>query len=133
MSQDSLTPGLAGELETTVNETNIASHLGSGNAAVFATPAMITLMERASVAAVDPHLPAGKASVGIAIDVRHLAATPVGMKVRGRSELLEVDGRWLTFRVDAFDEVEKIGEGTHHRAVVDVERFMAKVAEKSPG
>ncbi len=131
MSQQSLKPGLTGELETRVDENNVASHVGSGSAAVFATPAMIALMERASVAAVDPHLPAGQASVGIEIDVRHLAATPLGMTVRARSELLEVDGRRLTFRVEAFDEAEKIGEGRHRRAIIDVERFLAKVAQKA--
>jgi predicted thioesterase len=131
MTQHSLKPGLTGELETTVDENNVASHVGSGNAAVFATPAMITLMERASVAAVDSYLPDGQTTVGIEVNVHHLAATPLGMKVRARSELLEIDGRWLTFRVEAFDEAEKIGEGSHRRAIIDVERFLAKVAQKA--
>ncbi|MBC7265021.1 MAG: thioesterase [Chloroflexi bacterium] len=92
---------------------------------------MVRLMERASVAAVDPLLPDGYRSVGVALDVKHVAPTPVGMAVRARAELLAVDGRKLTFRVEAWDAVEKIGEGIHQRAIVELARFGAKAAQKA--
>ena len=127
---EEIVPSLVGEIEMVVHEENTASHLGSGNVAVLATPEMIRLMERAAVAAVDHLLPDGHGTVGVAVDVRHLAATPVGMKVRAQAELTAVEGRKLTFRVEAFDEVEKIGEGTHRRVVIDLERFKARVRAK---
>jgi len=113
-----------------VTEVNTAKHLGSGNVAVFATPEMVRLMERASVAAVDHLLPEGRRTVGVALEVTHLAATPLDMTVTARAELLAVDGRRLTFRVEAFDEVEKVGEGTHQRYVIDVARFQQRAAQK---
>jgi fluoroacetyl-CoA thioesterase len=88
-------------------------------------------MEYASVAAIDHLLPEGHASVGTAVDVRHLAATPVGEQVRARSEVIAVDGRQVTFRVQAWDEHELIGEGTHTRFVIDVARFWQRVQEKA--
>lgn len=127
---EEIVPSLLGEIEMVVHEENTASHLGSGNVAVLATPEMIRLMERAAVAAVDHLLPDGHGTVGVAVDVRHLAATPVGMKVRAQAELTAVEGRKLTFRVEAFDEVEKIGEGEHRRVVIDVERFKERVEAK---
>jgi len=127
---DKLAPGLMGESRVTVTEVNTASHLGSGNVAVFATPEMVRLMERASVAAVDHLLPEGRRTVGVALEVTHLAATPLDMTVTARAELLAVDGRRLTFRVEAFDEVEKVGEGTHQRYVIDVARFQQRAAQK---
>ena len=101
--------------------------------AVFGTPALVALMERAAVDAVTPHLPPGKTSVGGRIDVRHLAATPVGMRVRARAELVEIEGRRLVFSVEAWDEVEQVGEATHERFVVDEERFAAKADAKGLG
>jgi predicted thioesterase len=91
---------------------------------------MVRLMEQAGVAAVDHLLPEGRRTVGVALEVKHLAATPVGMTVTARAELVAVEGRRLAFRVEAFDEVEKVGEGTHERYVVDVARFQQRVAEK---
>lgn len=126
-----ITPGLKGEVTLRVEPEHTAKHLGSGSVLVLATPQMILLMEMASVHAVDHLLPAGQRTVGIGLDVRHLAATPVGMTVIAKSELVEVDGRRLHFRVEVCDEQEKVGEGTHSRAIIDVERFGQKVQEKS--
>ena len=127
---EEIVPGLVGETEMVVREENTARHLGSGNVAVLATPEMIRLMERAAVAAVDHLLPDGYRTVGVEVDVRHLAATPVGMRVRVQAELVAVEGRKLTFHVEAFDEVEKIGEGAHWRVIIDLERFKERVEAK---
>lgn len=127
---DRLVPGLIGESQTVVTEDNTAKHLGSGNVEVFATPEMVRLMEIAGVAAVDHLLPEGQRTVGVALDVKHLAATPLGMTVTARAELVAVEGRRLTFRVEAFDGVEKVGEGTHQRYIVDVARFQDRIEKK---
>ena len=124
--------GLVGERETMVEAGNTAQHLGSGAVSVFATPEMVRLMERAAVAAVDHLLPEGYRTVGIHVDVRHLAATPLGMTVRARAELLDVEGRKLTFRVEAFDDVEKVGEGVHRRMIVRLAKFKERAQSKSP-
>jgi fluoroacetyl-CoA thioesterase len=128
---EEIIPGLVGQTELLVGEENTARHLGSGNVAVLATPEMVRLMEKAAVAAVDHLLPDGYRTVGVAVNVRHLAATPVGMRVRAQAELVTVEGRKLTFRVEAFDEVEKIGEGEHRRVIVELERFRERVEAKS--
>src|SRR5260221_14043912 len=112
-----ITPGLVGEAHATVDDSMLASALGSGAVQVFSTPSMIALMEGAACRAVESVLPPGQTTVGTHLDVRHLAATPLGLEVRARAELLEVDGRTLKFRVEAFDAQEKIGEGTHERAI----------------
>ena len=127
---EQIVPGLVGQTELLVGEENTASHLGSGNVAVLATPEMIRLMEKAAVAAVDHLLPDGYRTVGVEVNVRHLAATPVGMRVRAQAELIAVEGRRLTFRVAAFDEVERIGEGEHRRVIIDLERFKERVEAK---
>jgi fluoroacetyl-CoA thioesterase len=129
MSVD-LEPGMAGEARAVVDGTNVASAYGSGSIDVFATPAMIALMENAARNCVDPHLPEGSISVGTRVDVRHLAATPMGMSVVAHAELIEVDGRRLVFRVTASDQTEMIGDGTHERAVVDLERLLARARSK---
>ncbi len=122
--------GLTGEREIQVEAAQTARHLGSGNVSVLATPEMIRLMEGAAVSAVDPLLPEGYSTVGIQVQVNHLAATPPGMRVRVRAELQQVDGRKLTFRVQAFDEVEQVGEGTHQRMIVELARFKQRVEAK---
>jgi fluoroacetyl-CoA thioesterase len=127
---EEIVPGLVGQSEMVVHEENTARHLGSGNVAVLATPEMVRLMEKAAVAAVDHLLPEGYRTVGAEVDVRHLAATPVGMKVRVQAELVAVEGHKLTFRVEADDEVERIGEGEHRRVIIDLERFKARVEAK---
>ena len=98
---------------------------------VFGTPALVGLMEASAVKALEGHLPDGQTTVGGHIDVRHLAATPVGMQVRARAELISIEGRKLTFRIEAWDEVEKIGEAVHERFVIDKEKFIARAHEKS--
>ncbi|MFZ5917979.1 MAG: thioesterase family protein [Chloroflexota bacterium] len=127
-----LTPGLMGERSTVVTEANTARHLGSGSVEVLATPEMIRLMEQAAVAAVDHLLPQGQRTVGVQVDVRHLAATPLGMTVTARAKLLEVDNRRLLFHVTAYDDADKIGEGTHERFIVDLARFAERLAKKRP-
>jgi fluoroacetyl-CoA thioesterase len=126
-----LKPGLVGEAVLVVQATHTASHLGSGGVEVLATPVMIALMEEAARTSVDSKLEAGQMSVGVNLNVSHLAATPIGMQVTSRAELLGVDGRKLTFKVEAYDEKEKIGEGTHTRAIINLERFMSRVHEKA--
>jgi fluoroacetyl-CoA thioesterase len=128
---DKIKPGLVGEKTTTVTEALTARHLGSGGVLVYATPAMIALMEGAAVAAIDPLLPAGQASVGVAVSIRHLAATPVGHQVRARAEVTSIEGRQVTFTAQAWDEQELIGEGSHTRFVVDVARYQQRLATKA--
>jgi predicted thioesterase len=122
--------GLEAETTTCVDERLLATDMGSGSVAVYATPAMVALMEAAAVAALAPVLPKGRSSVGIAIDVRHIAATPPGQNVRARAEVIAVDGGKVTFQVQAWDERELIGQGSHTRYVIDVARFMARVEAK---
>lgn len=126
-----IVPGLASECQLSVGEENTAAHLGSGDVSALATPEMIRLMEKASVAAVDHLLPEGYKTVGVLVNVHHLAATPMGMEVRVRAELAEVDGRRLVFHVEAHDELEKVGEGEHHRMIINVEKFEGKMSGKS--
>ena len=128
---EEIVPGLVGQCKLVVRQENTAQHLGSGNVAVLATPEMIRLMEKAAVAAVDHLLPAGYRSVGVEVHVRHLAATPVGMRVQAQAELIAIEGRKLTFRVEVDDEAERIGEGEHGRVIIDVERFKERVEAKS--
>lgn len=118
--------------ETTkvVTEELTASAFGSGLVRAFATPAMIALMENASVNAIREYLPLGQTSVGVEVNVKHLAATPIGMRVRVRARVLSVEKRRVTFQVEAWDEKERIGEGTHVRAIVDEARFNEKIAHK---
>lgn len=124
------TPGLTGEATATVDHTNTAASLGSGLVPVYGTPALVALLELAAVHAVMEHLPDGSTSVGTHLDVRHTAATPVGMRVRATATLTAVDGRRLTFAVEAHDELEKVGEGTHTRVVVETARFMQRTEQK---
>jgi predicted thioesterase len=123
--------GLTGEARVQVTPEVTAQHMGSGTVSVFATPEMVLLMERAAVAALAPRLAPGQQSVGTMVNVRHLAATPLGATVTAHAELIAVDGRRLTFRVSAHDGTELIGEGSHERAVIDLARFEAKVAAKT--
>lgn len=123
-------PGLFTEFEHTVEETDTASHWGSGGLPVFSTPALVGLMESTAVIALRGHLPAGQTTVGGHIDVHHLAATPVGMRVRARATLVAIDGRKLTFKIQAWDDKELIGEADHDRFIVDEKKFMKKADEK---
>jgi predicted thioesterase len=126
-----LTPGLKAETEITVSEADTAARWGSGLVPVYSTPALVGQMENTAVVALAGHLPAGQTTVGGRIDIRHLAPTPVGMKVRAVAELTGVEGRKLVFRIEAWDQVEKVGEALHERFVIDEAKFMARVQGKS--
>ena len=125
-----LSRGVRGTQIEIVSEKNIASALGSGGLAVYATPCLITLMEYCAMESVKPFLPAGSSTVGTLINVKHLAATPIGMTVRCETELIEVDRRRLVFLCRAYDEAGLIGEGTQERFIVDNEKFMEKTQAK---
>jgi len=120
-----------GEARTRVTGDNTALKFGSGKVDVFGTPAMIALMEEASINTVDKNLPEGFATVGIELNIKHIAATPKGMNITASAELTEIDGRRLVFKVEAFDEVEKIGEGTHKRYIIELEKFRERAQGKS--
>jgi predicted thioesterase len=123
-------PGLTGTAELVVGREHTAPHVGSGAVAVLATPVMINLMEAAALAAIEALLPAGYQSLGIHLEVRHFAATPVGLRLMAAAEVMAVEGRTIAFRVEARDERERVGEGTHQRVVVDVARFDQRVRAK---
>jgi predicted thioesterase len=129
-TMNDLTIGLKAETEITVSEADTAARWGSGLVPVYSTPALVGQMENTAVVALTSHLPAGQTTVGGRIDIRHLAPTPVGMKVRAVAELTEVEGRKLVFRIEAWDEVEKVGEALHERFVIDEAKFMARVQAK---
>ncbi|MBC7543343.1 MAG: thioesterase family protein [Candidatus Sericytochromatia bacterium] len=124
--------GISGHADTQVDNLNTAVAVGSGALPVFATSAMLALMEQAAVAAVGPHLPLGTTTVGTGLHVKHLAATPLGHHIQATATLHAVEGQRLTFNVAAFDEKEKIGEGTHERFVVHAERFLQRISHKQP-
>jgi fluoroacetyl-CoA thioesterase len=123
--------GSQAELTLLVSPPHLASRWGSGGVNVFATPHMIGLMEQAAVRAVDHLLPSGYCSVGVHVDVRHLAATPPGHHVIARAVLQEIDGRRLVFRVTAEDVAGPIGEGIHERFVVNLHDFIERAAQRS--
>ena len=125
-----LEPGIKGYAETMVDDTNVASAIGSGAFLVYSTPSMILLMEKASHLSVKPFLDEGFDTVWINLDVAHLASTPKGQKVHAESELIAVDGKVLTFKVTAYSEIEKIGEGIHKRCVINNQRFLEKMEER---
>jgi fluoroacetyl-CoA thioesterase len=124
-------PGLVGEVEIVVQPQDTADALGNRGVHVLATPRLVGLLEDAGIRAVQPHLPAGAGTVGTRIDVKHLAATPVGMRVRARAVLRQVDGRRYVFDVEAHDDHEKVAEGTHERFQINQARFLERVAEKA--
>lgn len=126
-------PGLTGAAEMTVAPEHTAPRVGSGRIAVLATPVMINLIEAAALAAVEHLLPDGHQSLGMQLDVGHFAATPVGLHVAAAAEVIEVEGRTITFRVEARDEREAIGGGIHKRVVVNVAKFDARVQRKRGG
>lgn len=125
--------GLIGEATVQVAPELTARHLGSGTVSVFATPEMVRLMERAAVNGLAPYLAPNQQSVGTLVNVRHLAATPLGATVTARAELVAAEGRRLTFKVSAHDGAELIGEGLHERALIDLARFEARLKAKAGG
>jgi fluoroacetyl-CoA thioesterase len=129
-STEKLKPGLKGAAELVVGEEHTAPRVGSGRVHVLATPVMINLIESAALAAIEHLLPPGYQSLGTRLDVRHFAATPVGMRVRADVEVVKVEGRTVEFRIAVTDEKEAIGDGAHERMVVNVARFDVRVQEK---
>lgn len=122
--------GLKGTAERMVTPEMTAAAAGSGAQEVLATPVMIGMMENAALTSLQPYLEPGQSSVGTRICVSHVSATPVGMRVRAESEVVEVDRRRIVFNVRALDEAGLVGEGTHERFIIDAERFMAKCEAK---
>lgn len=131
MTLEGLQPGLAHEVSWMVDEGRTAAHLGSGTLRVFATPSMVLMMEDTCRRMVEPYLTAGQSTVGVSLKVRHLAPTPMGHTVRCRAEVVAVEGAVVTFRAEVWDPVEKVGEGEHKRAVIDVDRFLRRVEAKA--
>ena len=125
-----LEKGIKGQEEITVNENNTAEALGSGSLAVFATPAMIALMEKTARLSVAPYLEEGQSTVGTRLEVSHVAASPIGAHIHAESTLVEIDRRMLTFEVKAYADGELIGEGRHQRCIIYAERFMEKALAK---
>ena len=126
-----IAPGLVGEVEIVVQPPDTADALGNAGMHVLATPRLVGLVEEAAIKAVQAALPAGAGTVGTRLDVKHLAATPVGMRVRARAVLREVDGRRYVYDVEAHDDQEKVAEGWHERFRIDQARFLQRVAEKA--
>jgi predicted thioesterase len=125
-----LRTGLAGRVEIVVADQHTAPHVGSGHVHVLATPVMVNLMEAAALQAVENLLPDGFQTVGTRLDIRHFAATPVGLRVVARAEIISIDGRTITYRLAAEDEREPIGDGTHERIVINVARFDERMDAK---
>lgn len=124
-------PGATAEVGYTVTEDKTAHAMGNQGVHVLATPYVVGLLENAAGAVIHPHLPAGAGTVGTMVEMKHLAATPVGMKVRAKATLLETDGRRFLFSVEAWDEKEKIAEGRHERFVVpDMTKFLGRAMTK---
>ena len=125
-----LQPGIKGHKEQVVTPAMSAARVGSGLVDVFATPMLVALVEQTCYESVLPHLDEGQGTVGTLVNVSHVSATPIGMRVWCDSELVEVDRRRLVFHMQAYDEAGLIGEGTHERFVIDTERFMQKLQSK---
>lgn len=132
-AKDYFQPGMKEEIALQVEEQHTAAHVGSGSLRVLATPVMIGFMEQAARDLMAKHLPEGLSSVGVHVDVRHLAPTPLGATVRVVCEVVDVDGAGVQFAVHAWDSVEKIGEGQHQRFVIDEARFLKRVNAKAAG
>ena len=130
MTLDAIVPGLTGEMDITVAEEHTAPHVGSGQVRVLATPVLVNLLEAAALKAMEHFVPAGHQTVGTVLNVRHLAATPAGMKVTAHAQVTRVEGRVLTFRVWADDEVEPVGEGEHQRVIINLDKFDQRMGAK---
>lgn len=130
MSIEDIRAGLTGAVDITVAEEHTAPHVGSGQVRVLATPVLVNLLEAAALKAVEHFVPTGHQTVGTLLNVKHVAATPVGMKVKAQAEVTRVEGRMLTFRVWAEDEVEPIGEGEHQRVIINLDKFDQRMGAK---
>jgi predicted thioesterase len=122
--------GMKGEVSTLVEREDTAAEVGSGSLLVYATPCMVALMEGAACEAIAEAVGEDQSSVGISLDIAHLSATPVGLEVRAEAEVIAVEGKVITFTVTAYDEAGKIGEGTHKRCLVSVQKFLDKAYSK---
>jgi len=128
--QKTIRPGLSREETFIVEENHAASHVGSGGSRVLATPWMIAFMERVAYRLLKEHLGEGESSVGVLVDVRHMAPTPIGANIRVKAEVEMLENSQVTFAVTAWDQFEKIGTGKHRRVVIDEERFLRRVSAK---
>ncbi|WP_029670887.1 thioesterase family protein [Hyphomicrobium sp. 802] len=126
-----LRAGLSGTASMLVTDERLATHVGSGNVPVFASPMLIAAIEAAAVDCLDGFLPQGHESLGVHLDVTHTSPTPIGYTVTATATVKSVDGRKITFDVSATDGIDRIGSGTHTRIIVDTARFMARIAAKS--
>jgi predicted thioesterase len=127
---ETLQPGMTFTQTITVTQGLTAAHLSAEGLGVFSTPELVRFIERCALLGVRPFLAEGQDTVGTHVDVRHLAPTPVGMQVTARATLVEVDRRRLRFTVEVHDELDKVGEGSHERFIVDKERQQRRVQEK---
>ena len=125
-----ITVGMKGDAISCVEREDTAKEVGSGSLLVYATPCMVALMEGAACEAIADCLSDTKTSVGTALNISHLSATPVGLEVRAEAEVTAVDGNTITFQVTAYDEAGKIGEGTHKRVIVTTQKFLDKTYDK---
>lgn len=125
-----ITVGMKAEVSTLVEREDTAAEVGSGSLLVYATPCMVALMEGAACEAIAPAIPEDKTTVGIELNIQHTSATPVGLEVRAEAEVTAVEGKIITFSLTAYDEAGKIGEGTHKRCIVSIQRFLDKTYEK---
>ena len=128
--EQNLQVGLKGTAQVEVTDHNTAASYGSGLAPVYSTPDMVGLMESACANTVQPNFPPGYSSVGTLVNIKHLAASPIGFTIRAEAELVAIEGRRLLFNVTAYDDVEKVGEGQHERFIIDDAKFMGRVAQK---
>lgn len=125
-----ITVGMKAEVFSAVEKSDTAQEVGSGSLLVFATPCMVAMMEGAACEAIEAGLSDTETTVGTALNIQHLSATPVGLEVRAEAEVTAVEGKKITFRVAAYDEAGEIGRGTHERVLVNTEKFLAKAYEK---
>lgn len=131
MTDHKITAGMRASTEIVVGTRDTAHHVGSGKIKVLATPVMVMLFEEAALSAVESHLEPGFQTVGTRLDISHIAATPVGMHVVAHAEVANIEGRKIVFNLWAEDESERIGEGTHERIIVDLERFDKRIDTKA--
>jgi fluoroacetyl-CoA thioesterase len=124
-------PGLRGEKTIIVTEAVTAKHVGSGSVRVFSTPSMVALMELTATELVQPLLPEGDSTVGVEVHLKHLAATPMGAAVTAKVVVENAAGRFIDFNAEIFDAKEKVGEGSHRRAIIHTARFLERVSRKS--
>ena len=125
-----ITIGMKGEVGTTVEREDTAMEVGSGSLLVYATPCMVALMEGAACEAIAQALAEGQTTVGTALNIEHISATPVGLDVRAEATVTAVDGKVITFEVKAFDEAGEIGRGTHKRVIINAQKFLDKTYNK---